>query len=792
MLQIEFVIIFLRWKLADSFYFCVNDNIKFSKNPARFDVSAYSAKLPERSLKMLLKTANGLLVFVIGFIAVLTSPAAVSADPPNLIIILTDDQGYADVGFNGSTEIPTPNIDRIANNGVRFTRGYVTHAVCAPSRAGLITGRYQDRFGASRNPLFAPKDSTMGLPLSEQTLADALRQAGYTSSIIGKWHLGAHKSLYPLQRGFDEFYGFLSGGHHYFPDMWNISDKTEASAQWDGYRTRIMRNNGRVNEEEYLTDALSREAVDFVRRHADNTPFFLFLSYNAPHTPLQATEEYLSRFEHIEDERRRTYAAMISAVDDGVGALLDTLDELDLQENTMIYFLSDNGGPTYDNTADNTPLRGTKGTFYEGGVRVPFAMQWPAAVPEGIDFHHPISSLDIFATITDFAGIEPKNELDGVNLVPYLTGEKDGYPHEALLWRNYDRDWVAMVMGDGKYLNLTDSTIELYNLADDIGETRNIPIDEFEDFEKMVDLANQWLSTHQEPAFLGLLQNDRYNRLNPDRFNMVSPFEPDTSPPSVPEGYELVWSDEFNIDGPPDEAKWSFEKGFTRNYELQWYQPENAYVKDGRLIIKAKRESFLNPDYDPQSDNWRLNREDVHYTSASLRGEGKFSFKYGIMEVRARIDTTMGSWPAIWTLGDEGRWPERGEIDIMEFYRYQDEPTILANAAWAGENDGRVIWDSAKIPLKEFQQSVPDWAERFHIWRMDWDEDYIKIYLNGELLNKIDVEESTRSDGYNPFRQPHFILLNLAIGSNGGNPEFSEFPITYEVDYVRVFQKKTQ
>ena len=714
-----------------------------------------------------------------------------SIEKPNVIIILVDDLGYADVGFNGSTEIFTPNIDRIAENGVRFTRGYVTHAVCAPSRAGLITGRYQDRFGASRNPLFAPKDSTMGLPLSEETLADALGRGGYTSSIIGKWHLGAHESLYPLNRGFDEFFGFLSGGHHYFPEEWTIRDKTEARAQWDGYRTRIMRNNGRVDEHEYLTDALSREAADFVERQAEQTPFFLFLSYNAPHTPMQATEKYLSRYNHIDDEKRRTYAAMISAVDDGVGDLYETLDRHGLTENTLIFFLSDNGGPTFDNASDNSPLRGYKGDFYEGGVRVPYAASWPAVLPKNLDYDKPVSSLDIFATSVANAAVEPSKELDGVDLVPFLTGENSDQPHKALFWRNSDRDWIAMTTHNYKYLNLTENTIELYNLIKDIAEENNIPVDQFEKFHEYVALTEEWESELISPVYLGLLQNNQYNRENPDRFQMTSIYEPDTSSPSIPEGYELVWSDEFNIDGAPDEKWWNFEHGFVRNNELQWYQPENARIEDERLIFEGKRERVKNSNFDSESSDWRKNREYAEYTSASINTRDKFSFQYGIMEVRARVDTTLGAWPAIWTLGNERQWPERGEVDIMEFYRIADEPTILANAAWVGDSRWDVVWDSEKIPLANFLEKVPDWPERFHTWKMDWSEDYIKLYLNGELLNTVEIENATYDDGFNPFRQPHYILLNLAIGSNGGNPDNSEFPISYEVDYVRVYQEIT-
>jgi arylsulfatase A-like enzyme len=282
---------------------------------------------------------------------------------PNIIIILADDLGYADVGFNGSKDIPTPNIDKIAKGGVTFTRGYVSYAVCGPSRAGLITGRYQDKFGFAKNPLLAPNDAAMGLPLTEETIADYLKQQNYTTTAIGKWHLGAHQTLRPNKRGFDEFYGFLSGGHRYFPEELTLQDLSEIKSQFDGYKTKLLRNNTRVEETEYLTDAFSREAVSFVKRKGNN-PFFMYLAYNAPHSPLQATDKYLNRFKDIKDPKRRTYAAMVSAMDDGIGLLLNQLEQQNLTNNTLIFFLSDNGGPTNDNASNNSPLRGFKGVFF--------------------------------------------------------------------------------------------------------------------------------------------------------------------------------------------------------------------------------------------------------------------------------------------------------------------------------------------------------------------------------------------------------------------------------------------
>lgn len=259
------------------------------------------------------------------------------------------------------------------------------------------------------------------------------------------------------------------------------------------------------------------------------------------------------------------------------------------------------------------------------------------------------------------------------------------------------------------------------------------------------------------------------------------------------EGYELVWNDEFNEGLKPDTADWSYEHGFVRNRELQWYQPDNAFIEDGLLVIEGRRERVENERFDSTADDWRNNRRYADYTSSSINTRGKQTFQYGLFEVRARIDTAEGIWPAIWTLGTsrERGWPTNGEIDIMEFYRIDGEPTILANAAWSDENN-QPIWNDEKIPFTYFLEKDPEWPEKFHIWTMDWTEDYIKLYLDDELLNEIDLETTVNPDGFNPFHQPHYILLNLALGSNGGDPTGTVFPKRYEVDYVRVYQKSNK
>lgn len=256
-----------------------------------------------------------------------------------------------------------------------------------------------------------------------------------------------------------------------------------------------------------------------------------------------------------------------------------------------------------------------------------------------------------------------------------------------------------------------------------------------------------------------------------------------TSPPR--DGYQLVWSDEFDRDGPPDPTKWTFETGFVRNDEAQWYQPENARVENGRLVIEARRERRRNPHFEPGSGDWRREREFAEYTSASLTTRGLHAWRYGRFEMRARIPVRAGAWPAFWTVGESGRWPASGEIDIMEYYRGM----LLANAAWA-DTAGRAAWASTRTPIAEL--GGERWAERFHVWRMDWDERAIRISVDRRLLAVVPLDNTWNrdGDGRNPLRQPHHLILDLAIGgTQGGDPSASAFPMRYEIDWVRVYQR---
>jgi arylsulfatase A-like enzyme len=430
-----------------------------------------------------------------------------AARKPNVVIILGDDLGYCDVSMYGCKEIPTPNIDSIARQGVKFTSGYVTAPVCSPSRAGLMTGRYQQRFGFEFNAgalQRAINNKEMGLPTTEITLADVMKKAGYKTGMVGKWHLGMHEKFHPVQRGFDEYYGFLFGANSYI-DPKRLGAQTEAIAaealpNWPrSAQNPIYRNQAPVEEDEYLTDAFAREAVAYIERHKSE-PFFLYAPFNAPHTPLQATQKYLDRFPRIKDPKRRVYAAMVSALDDAVGAILAKLRETGLEKDTLVVFSSDNGCATYTGACTNDPLRYGKLTHLEGGFRVPFAMQYPAKLKAGLTYDQAISTLDLFPTAVALAGGElPKDRpYDGVNLMPYLTGQKKTSPHEILCWRNGPN--AAIRKGSWKLFKAGDN-YWLFDLSKDVGEQKNLAAQLPKFVEELKKELVKWEAQMKEPLW---------------------------------------------------------------------------------------------------------------------------------------------------------------------------------------------------------------------------------------------------------------------------------------------------
>ena len=450
------------------------------------------ARIKQRTLNLVDRTAYlvASLVLLCACTGPPTDPQEGASRAPNVVVILADDLGYADVGFQGLRDFATPNIDALAAAGIRFTNGYVSHPYCSPSRAGLLTGRYQHRFGHVHNPKFRAGE---GLPLSESLLPEVLSDQGYVSALVGKWHLGDGPEYHPLQRGFDEFFGFLGGGHDYF-------ESTDRDAR--EYLIPLEANGEELPVEGYLTDQLTDAALDFVRRNAAQ-PFFLYLAYNAPHGPLQAPPEHLDRVDSIADTRRRTYAAMVTALDDGVGRLVSLLGDLDLTNDTLVFFLSDNGGPTPANASDNTPLRATKGTVYEGGVRVPFVVSWPGQLAEGESYDPPVSALDIFPTLVALAGGEPAEGLDGVDLLPFLTGAESGAPHERLFWHTDAGDQHAVRQAGYKLVRVLDREAELYAIDSDISEESDISRDEATSAGELMRAVETWRSAHPAPAWPG-------------------------------------------------------------------------------------------------------------------------------------------------------------------------------------------------------------------------------------------------------------------------------------------------
>jgi arylsulfatase A-like enzyme len=423
--------------------------------------------------RRLIQLFYGVLVWLLAGMA----PTVSAADaPPNFIIILTEDLGYHDVGFNGSKDIPTPNLDSIASNGVKFTSGYAAEGLSAASRAGLLTGQYPGRFGYYAESAWQPNNVKDGLPLNQVTLAEVLNQAGYHCGIIGKWGLGAHADLHPLKRGFDEFFGFLGPGASYFPEGLTNDSPAKIKAEYEAYHLRILRNNVSVTVTNYLTDEFSDEAVRFIAKNKAK-PFFLYLAYHAPHTPWEAPEKYLNRFPDLQSPHRKTYAAMVSAVDDGVGRVLAELRKAGLENQTLVVFLSATGGSLDQNSSDNYPLRGVKFYGWEGGWRVPFVMQWPGHLPAGMVYDQPVVSLDIFATFTALAGspFMRAPSPDGVNLIPYLTGTKTDPPHDALYLNLPQRGIFAVRSGDYKLIIPgPNQPAQLFNLKKDVAETRNV------------------------------------------------------------------------------------------------------------------------------------------------------------------------------------------------------------------------------------------------------------------------------------------------------------------------------
>jgi arylsulfatase A-like enzyme len=410
--------------------------------------------------------------------------SAAPVRPPNLVVFYADDLGYGELGCQGNKDIPTPHIDSLAQNGIRFTQGYVAATYCSPSRAGLMTGRYPTRFGHEFNSVA----NVTGLHLKETTLADRLKRLGYATVCIGKWHLGAGPDYRPTRRGFDEFYGTLNNTPFFHPT--NFVD------------SRLSDDVRPVTDPAfYTTDAYAARALDWLERNRSK-PWFLYLPFNAQHAPLQAPKAYLDRFAGIADEKRRTFAAMMYAMDEAVGRVLGKIREIGQEENTILFYIADNGGPTASTTSHNGPLRGFKMTTFEGGPRVPFLCQWKGRLPAGKVYDFPVINLDVLPTVVTAAGgkLGPADKLDGVDLLPYLTGAKPGRPHQTLYWR-YGPQW-AVRDGDLKLVVSRGGSgkPELYDLAKDIGESKDLAAEQPGKVKELQALWDRWSAEQAAPS----------------------------------------------------------------------------------------------------------------------------------------------------------------------------------------------------------------------------------------------------------------------------------------------------
>jgi arylsulfatase A-like enzyme len=444
-----------------------------------------------------------------------TSTWAEAVDKPNIVLLFADDAGYGDFGFHGSRHFRTPHLDRLAKSGLRLTNFYVTGATCGPSRAGMLTGRYQQRFGFEENNVPGVMSDSgklvgndMGLPTDLKTMGDYLRELGYRTAVFGKWHLGVADRYHPLRRGFDEFYGFRGGARSFFayPDP----DRTRRENLIERGFQRYQEHAG------YLTNVLAEETCDFIERNRDNS-FFAYVSFNAVHAPMQADRKDKDEFPQLAGTRR-TAAQMMLSLDRACGQILDKLRELGLDDSTLVVFTNDNGGPMDRNGSSNYPFAGVKATQLEGGIRVPGIVAWPGELPAGSNYDFPLSTLDLIPTFVAAAGGDPASleGLDGVNMLPYLQGKNRQRPHQTLYWKMENRG--AIRDGDWKLLRFPDRPAELYDLSQDPGEQHNLASAHPEKVKALYTKLFAWELELERPLFMLRRAEEGWSARRVDQF----------------------------------------------------------------------------------------------------------------------------------------------------------------------------------------------------------------------------------------------------------------------------------
>ena len=750
---------------------------------------------------------------------------------PNIVIIMCDDLGYADVGFNGAKDIKTPALDALAHGGTICTSGYVAHPFCGPSRMGLMTGRYPHRFGA---PFNLPNSgqgieeyNRQGIPENETLISTMLQGAGYYTGAIGKWHMGIDPQFHPNARGFDDFYGFLGGGHMYFPDKYNDIYERQVKAgktTFNEYQTPLEHNGQNVRETEYMTDALSREASRFVTEAAEmKKPFFLYLAYNAPHTPLEAKEDDLALYAGIDDEKRRAYAAMVHAVDRGVGRLVETLKTSGAFDNTLIVFLSDNGGQLGAG-ASNEPLTQGKGSVCEGGFRVPMFFHWPAEVAAGRHFDHPVTALDFYPTFARLARatVSADRPLDGKDIWDAFQADRSPRADEPIYalrhWNGFHnvgirRDqWKATKQGPN-------SAWSLFNIEEDISESNDVSSQHPELVEQMVDDARAWSESHTRPRWFDSKEaEDSWTQNGMPKYKLtfasttavtaattttnstaaVEEHQPfgDVNSPASKWNFIAGQSDEFDGDE-INREKWNTD---TKDFGPWSWEPENVTQKAGSMHLQMTQQ-------DHQRD-----KQTLHYTSGMARNDKTIT--YGYFEARVKgCSRYPGASPAFWlySIGPEHRFGAQdgetvaySEIDVIELQQSEfDFETkthfpvnrIDCNLHSTLLKDGKREWvrpNNRPDLCKNHFDSEWDPREDYHIYAAENSHDWIVWYIDGK-------EVARKKNLY--WHLPMHVTLSLGlrypfVGYKNGErfavPEKTTadgFPTTMSVDYVRVWQR---
>ncbi|MEO9476594.1 MAG: sulfatase-like hydrolase/transferase [Cyclobacteriaceae bacterium] len=724
---------------------------------------------------------------------------------PNIIFVLADDLGYNDVGFNGSTDIPTPELDVLADQGTVFSSAYVLHPFCGPSRAGLLTGRYPHEIGSQFNLPSTGTGSDLGVPTDQKFMSKMLQEAGYQTGLVGKWHLGKEPEYHPNVRGFDDFYGFLGGGHEYFPDYYK--QQYANGSNWD-YNAPMEHNGVEVtDDDEYITDELSNEAIRFIEESAAGTdPFFLFISYNAPHTPLRAKTEDLAvpQIAAIADGTRQTYAAMVYAMDRGVGRVVDALQAQGVYDNTLIVFLSDNGGRT-DQGGNNFPLSGSKGNTLEGGFRVPMFWHWPSNVPSDQTYDHVISALDFYPTFAYLANadVSANGHLDGKNVWNEITTGADARVGDPIfsLRHNASANEVGVRRDEWKAYKWNNAAWKLFNIENDISEQTDLSSQFPELLDTLIARASKWSEDHVEPLFWDspTAASNWVNNNMPNyavTFGSVIDlgFDPDESAPYTDPTNADGWiyneevSDEF--DGTTlDEEKWLIQ-GRNGEYQSNWigrapsqFSTENVRVEDGKLKLETRWE----PDYPfsetPQADGTEY--ENITTAAVITRKQ----FLYGYMEIRCKAaDAEITS--SFWTTGFES------ELDMFEMFGDHRQPSKESQGFDNQYKWQYIDWSPGLETRRVYGEDyILDWrvADDFHVYGCEWDPEYLKFYADGELLGSITKDQMEALGNEWVLTNPFWIWVDQETFPWNGLPteeEAGEFPVDFEIDYIRVWQKE--